>query len=298
MFESRTERLALMLPWLVSNNGARISEIAVRFEISHQQVLADLALLTMTGPGQFGGELVDIFYDEEYASVINAQGLDAATKLEANEARLLAQTLLNLNDKLPDTLTTQITVLINKLVSNDKSLVEHFTISDPLDASILKVSEGLVNEQVLTFDHFSEREGYAKQRKVSPYKIEVTTQNSYLVGYCHHSRSVRTFALNRMSNVVIISEKFISIAQRNWLEANEVEIDVLALAKMEIIPYLENYPGFEIVQEEAGKVRISFNVFNREHLIRLGLRFIKEMRILSPTDIDIKINQTLNDFLI
>lgn len=298
MFESRTERLALMLPWLASNNGARIPDIAVRFGVSNQQVLADLALLTMTGPGQFGGELVDIYYDDEYASVINAQGLEAATRLEENEARLLAQTLLSLSDKLPESLATPIAVLINKIVSNNESRIKHFTIYDTHDDSILKVSEGLVNERVLTFDHFSEREGYAKKRVVSPYKFEISTQNTYLLGYCHDSKTVKTFALSRMSNVELTSERFISTAGKISPFQNDGKIEVLALIKKEIIPYLENYPNFEIAQEESGRVRISFCVYNREHLIRLGLRFIREMRILTPTDIEIEINQSINDFLL
>ncbi len=45
-------------------------------------------------------------------------------------------------------------------------------------------------------------------RKVDPYKIGIFNGNFYLIGYCHLRKTVRTFSIDRISDVIITEDTF------------------------------------------------------------------------------------------
>jgi proteasome accessory factor C len=94
----RLTRLLLELPWLIQNRNASIDSFSDQFDISRDEAIKDLSLLTYVGPGRFGGELVDIQYDDEFVSVIDSQGFDRPLKLNNIEAVLLLLGVKNLGE--------------------------------------------------------------------------------------------------------------------------------------------------------------------------------------------------------
>ena len=84
------ELLIKLLPWLVANNGASLSEVASHFEISEKHALELIGQLVVTGPSQAGGGLVDIdFEDFDSIFVSDAKALDRPVKLSEFEASSL-----------------------------------------------------------------------------------------------------------------------------------------------------------------------------------------------------------------
>lgn len=84
------EILIKLLPWLVANNGASLSDIATQFEISEKHALELIGQLVVTGPSQAGGGLVDIdFEDADSIFVSDAKSLDRPVKLSQFEASSL-----------------------------------------------------------------------------------------------------------------------------------------------------------------------------------------------------------------
>ena len=84
------ELLIKLLPWLVANNGASLSEVAKHFDISEKHALELIGQLVVTGPSQAGGGLVDIdFEDSDSIFVSDAKALDRPVKLSEFEASAL-----------------------------------------------------------------------------------------------------------------------------------------------------------------------------------------------------------------
>ena len=79
--------LVEILPWISNNQGVSAAEVAAHFNIRKTDVLDLLQVAVFTGPGQGGGELVDIdFYDEDSLHVMDAKGLDEISQLEKKKA--------------------------------------------------------------------------------------------------------------------------------------------------------------------------------------------------------------------
>jgi predicted DNA-binding transcriptional regulator YafY len=285
-----------MLPWLVANNGVPLSDFAEKFGVSEKQAIADLALLTMTGPGQYGGELVDIIYDNDYVSVMDAQGLEAMTKLEENEAKLLAQTLLSIGGTLQESFLVPVTALINKLLNLDSPLISHFPIKDIDDKRIETISRSIAKRQNVTFDYRGERDSHSRSRMLSPYRFEFRSANNYLVGLCHETQSVKTFILDRIENLQVTDSGYVfedSVLQNN---SGDSFITVNAIVHNSLLSMMENYPGYSVVQNRGNDSEVVFHVFQIEHLVRLGLKYRHKIIIITPSQIEDSISEIINKF--
>ena len=62
--EDRLKRLLVMLPWLMENTPARLDEMALRFDLSSQALVADLELAAMCGLPPYLDECIDVYIDE------------------------------------------------------------------------------------------------------------------------------------------------------------------------------------------------------------------------------------------
>lgn len=63
--DERMSRLLVMLPWLMGREVVPIDEVARRFDLSREEVVADLELAAMCGLPPFVDELIDIFIDDD-----------------------------------------------------------------------------------------------------------------------------------------------------------------------------------------------------------------------------------------
>lgn len=67
--KDRMRRLLIMLPWLMERGSASITEMCERFQVSEQQLVADLEQAAMCGLPPYLDEVVDLFIDEGVAHV-------------------------------------------------------------------------------------------------------------------------------------------------------------------------------------------------------------------------------------
>lgn len=140
--KSRTERLLILLPWLVRNPNKELEEVASIFDISVRQLLDDLALLTFVGPTQYGGDLVDIVYDEMGVSVVDHQGFNRPVSLSSDQLSLLALGLMAIADQAPVDIQSAAIALLDKLIGSSITATH-----DPND---LKLQATNTKEKILS----------------------------------------------------------------------------------------------------------------------------------------------------
>jgi proteasome accessory factor C len=63
--ESRLSRLLVMLPWLMERREVPLAEVAATFNMTAEEVAAELELAAMCGVPPFVDELIDVFIDGE-----------------------------------------------------------------------------------------------------------------------------------------------------------------------------------------------------------------------------------------
>ena len=85
MMSDKFSRLLLELSWLTTNKRTSFESFCKQFSLDSEQAKLDLETLTYVGPGQFGGDLVDIQFDEHSISVVNSQGMDKPLNLNLAE---------------------------------------------------------------------------------------------------------------------------------------------------------------------------------------------------------------------
>jgi len=92
-------RLLSMIPWLLSRPGVSVSEAAAEFEISEDQLRADLELAFMCGlPGHLPDDLIDVSLEGDRIVVTNADAIARPLRFAPDEAVALLVGLRALAD--------------------------------------------------------------------------------------------------------------------------------------------------------------------------------------------------------
>lgn len=296
MFDSRTERLVILLPWLLSNPGISIDEIAKNFKATKKEILQDIELLTLTGPGEFGGELVDIYYDSNYINVRDPQGLTSTVRLAKNESLLISMVLLSLMTKFSTELSSAATRLINSLM-DDEIIVDTETTDNTSQSSLITILISCIeNEKVIEFIYLSANNFNQKMRTVSPWKISVLNNRTYLIGYCHESKKEKTFRVSKIRDLAESSVLYL----KESIEFNQTEkanFEIHALVHSQILNALQNLPKFQVVSSNENTYTVTFEVFSLEYCKRLALEYRGLLHIVEPISVETEINSIINGFL-
>ena len=199
-------RMLTLLPWLRSRGPVEMSEVAAHFGISEDQLVDELATLTFVGPGQGGGELVDISYEAGgTVAVHDSQGLEFALRLSTAEAASLI-TGLTLLTELPAS-RGSVDAAISALAKLEEAagaaiagaagavVISH----EHVDPSVeLAISEALKNQHRLALQYVSAAREDLSEREVDPMRLIVIEGRAYLEAWCYLAEGVRMFRLDRI----------------------------------------------------------------------------------------------------
>lgn len=199
MAESAPERLARLLtlvPWLAAHSGVTKAEAARHFELSVTQLEADLQLITFTGPGLYGGELVDIAFDDETISVYDVQGLDRPLELSVDESAALLVGLAALQ-QLPDMDAGLIARVMDKLAPYAAAGADLDIRVQP-SPHAATIAEAIRTGHDLDLVYVHPLRDEAEPRRVTPLAVLTRDGIDYLNAWCHRAEAMRTFRLDRM----------------------------------------------------------------------------------------------------
>jgi predicted DNA-binding transcriptional regulator YafY len=286
-----------MLPWLVSNPNLKPAEIAKHFNISIKQLFEDLALLTFTGPGEFGGDLVDIQYDENGISVIDHQGLNRSIQFTQSQRNLLTLGLTVLMEFLPAGEQLKAGYLIKKLRSNLLTVVADSNSEEIYTDALDVVYKCISGEMTLNFEYHGVSDTSPRFRSVSPTNIKFLNGDYYIEGHCHDSRGVRTFKLSRITNISMSNFNGNTYAM-NVEEARENSNYVITCKVLKSrIDVVSHLPEFQILANDDDQYVCTFVAYHHDFIIKLGLMYRDVMKIIAPENIEDVIEKSINRFL-
>ena len=197
----RLSRLLVLVPWLTAHSGVSKQEAAAHFGISQKQLEADLELITFTGPGVYGGELVDIYFDDDTVTVYDSQGLTEPLQLTSEEVAALLVGLQALH-QMPDLDQALISVVAEKLMAlgGTNSGVEVVMQSHEHSKTI---ASALATSRDLQLHYVHPVRDDETDRRVTPLGISTRDGVDYLTAWCHTAGAVRTFRLDRMRSCTL-----------------------------------------------------------------------------------------------
>ncbi|MCR2811960.1 WYL domain-containing protein [Microbacterium sp. zg.Y1090] len=211
-----TERAALILqlvPYLLGKGEVSVVEAADEFEVTPDQMRDMVQKLTVIGrPGEGGfwqlpNDLFDIDWDlldeRDLISITHSVGLERAPRLTAREAAALLAGL-QLAAAFPGVGDGGVVQsLLAKLARGAASAPADLIVAPgPVDDVRVTVSEALRRGVAVSFT-YQAPDAPATTRTVDPAKVHVADGQWYLQGWCHMRQAMRTFHLERVSDLAL-----------------------------------------------------------------------------------------------
>ena len=284
----RLSRLLLELPWLIQNKNTSIDTFCTQFNISRDEAIKDLSLLTYVGPGRFGGELVDIQYDDDNISVIDSQGFDRPLKLNNIEAVLLLLGVKNLGEMSKDKhelidVETKLTKLIESDVANENRHKEYSLKRD-------LVKEAISNGNQLRIHYVDSSLKLTTERLITPVEITGLDAKEYLTAIDINSNQRKSFRLDRIVKVIEIPMKS-SQTEQPRIEA-VVEKIILRTKSWNASNILDMNIPFSISGDE---MIIEMNLLDSDYLLEIILRLDRNIQITCSNETKDRLSELLDN---
>jgi len=211
-----TDRAALMLqlvPYLLGKGEVSVAEAADEFDVTPEQMRSMVEKLTVIGlPGERGywqmsNDLFDIDWDlldqRDLIVITNSVGLERSPKLTAREAAALLAGL-QLARTVPGFGDSELFAGLLAKLARGASGAPADVIVAPGPVSEVRdtVAEALRAQVAVSFT-YKAPDAAPTTRTVDPVKVHIATGNWYLQGWCHLRQAMRTFHLDRVSDLVL-----------------------------------------------------------------------------------------------
>ncbi|MFD1858600.1 WYL domain-containing protein [Aeromicrobium camelliae] len=199
----RLIRMLAMVPYLQSNAGVPVSELAATFGVSEAQITKDLSVLMMTGVGEYHGELIDVDLGAlERDGVVYLRDADFMPRpltLTTREASSLIVALRTLRQAATGDQRKAIDGALAKLEGAVGA-------SAPVDVHLPNVDAGIKDTILsalsrghqLDLEYVTAARDERTRRRVDPWRVFTEQGQLYLSAWCHRAVDVRTFRLDRI----------------------------------------------------------------------------------------------------
>ncbi len=291
--------LLSLVPFLIDRGPIGVTEVAMHFGVSEEQVRQAVRLIAVSGiPGETNqyqhGDLFDIAWDdfEENGRIVLTQlvAIDEAPRFSSREAAALIAGLQYLS-ALPEhsdrAAMASLTAKLSRGASASPSQVAIET-TEP-DETLVLIRQALDEAVQLEFDYLNSR-GEREHRRVDPLRIESVDTDWYLRGWCHLREAVRTFRLDRIGEpritVYPISYRPADFSLPGTLfdgspEDSAVTIDIEAAA----LPLLADYVAAGSQPAQAGsRLRVQIRVPHFHALKRLIAGMSSVATVVAPAE--------------
>ena len=282
----RLKRLLVLLPWVAAHQGPTVEEVCERFELRAEDLLSDVALVSMVGiPPYSPGDLFDIVVEGGRVWVHLQPSFDRALRLTPEEALGLVAagaSLLAVPGADPDgPLARGIAKVAASLgVQTDTFDVDLGYASAPvLDA----LQAATAARHRVRIEYYTHGRDERTTRDVDPYRVYADHGQWYVVGFDHLRDEERLFRVDRVLTVEALDDIFDApedVRTLGLFEARDddprVELELDADARW----VAEVYPVEEVEEVTGGHLRVTLAISARPWLERLLLRLGPRARVV------------------
>jgi len=208
-----SDKLTLLLslvPYLMDHDRVSVTAVADHFGVPAARVRDAVNLIAMSGvPGEtrqyLHGDLFDIQWDEfennDTIVLTHLVAIDDSPRFSAREAAALIAGLQYLSALPENGDTDAIASLMAKLTRSSTGSPSQLAVSRTDGDEAISIIQAAVRAGTqVEFGYLTAR-GSAEHRRVDPLRIESVDNDWYLRGWCHLRGAMRTFRLDRMSDL-------------------------------------------------------------------------------------------------
>lgn len=292
-----TDRAALILqlvPYLIGKGEVSLAEAAAEFDVTEAQMRAMVEKLTVIGlPGEGGfwqmaNDLFDIDWDllDEHGivSITNTVGLERTPRLTAREAAALLAGL-QMAASLPGVGDSGIVQgLLAKLARGASSAPADVIVApEAVDDVRVAVSEALRAGVAVSFT-YKAPDAPVTTRTVDPVKVHIASGQWYLQGWCHLRQAMRTFHLDRVSEVRLTDIPISHGGERvpALFEPSASDAVVELRVRADVLPLLADYLDRASVSGEGDVRTAEIRVADERSLKRVAARHSGDVEVRAP----------------
>lgn len=291
--------LLALVPYLMDHDRVSVSDAAEQFGVTETQIREAVRLIAVSGvPGEtrqyLPGDLFDIAWDDfeqnDQIALTHLVAIDDSPRFSAREAAALIAGLQYLS-ALPENADRDVIgVLMAKLARGASGEPSQVAVAGSAsDESLRVIRDAVASGTQVEFDYLNSR-GEQERRRVDPLRIESDDQDWYLRGWCHLREAVRTFRLDRMSELRATDETItyhptdVSLPETLFEGSDDdlsVDVEITASALPLVADYIRE--GTPRLQED-GYVRTSVRVAHYHGLKRLAARLSGVLTVTGPEE--------------
>ncbi|RLC51814.1 MAG: hypothetical protein DRZ79_02175 [Candidatus Cloacimonadota bacterium] len=123
-----------------------------------------------------------------------------------NDSNPLAAALKKINSTIPEEMRNFLKRMNKDIIPDDSLTLKS---SENLIEKVRLIQQAINGGKRINFQYFNPFKKEYSQREVSPYGFKSYQKNFYMAGFCHSRNKIRTFAVNRISELKIISKKIL-----------------------------------------------------------------------------------------
>jgi proteasome accessory factor C len=251
----RVTLLMSFVPYLLEQGAVPVAQLAEHFDITSAQVEELVQLLAMSGvPGDNGfyqhQDLFDINWDlfEEHKIVELWQhvAVDATPRFSAREAAALVAGLQYISGIVPDRDKSIVEKLVTKIASGASAEPENLVVTPaavPVDLDVIRNAVRSGHSVRFVYQNAS---GERLTRTVDPLRLDLVGESWYLRGWSHEREALRTFRLDRISDLSVSEDPFVTVLHASDLsdelfDIKDSDIRVLFLVDNSSLGLLSAY---------------------------------------------------------
>jgi proteasome accessory factor C len=305
----RLQRLLALVPWVMNHPDPTVEGVCARFNMTREQLLADLELLFVSGVPPYGpGDLIEAWVDGDRVHIgladyfartprltwREAAGLYLAGRALAalpalDEQGALTRALAKLEEVLPADQLRRVQELSSKVtVELDGDPVER-----ERRAALTRAT--LAGRRVL-IEYYSGSRAELTTRKVDPWLVYTASGHWYLTGWCHRAGGERLFRIDRVVSVEPTDEPFerpdgfdaaaYGDPAQGVLESDlECELDLASDAE-----WLADYvPILARERRPDGRLRVRLAVQELSWIVRQVLRLAPDAEPVAPPELRVAV---------
>lgn len=289
-----------MLPWLVAHPGVSAQDVADEFGITPKEVIKLLDLLQYTGPGQYGGELVEVHFGEgQGIHVIDSQRFDRPVRMNGAEASALLAGLSYLEQMPALADSVEVRMLIDKISAalNPETAIE--VVTDGRERECIQLLKESIDSNVqVQIDYASGSATNPSQRIIEPKRLLTRDDRTYVRAWCTQAEALRTFRIDRIAHAELLSNaQEIQVKPDDLLRNVDSWIDVIVELDREHLAEFDNDTVIAIHDIGNGRLRLETKVANLQWFVSVVLAGGGAITIISPQEAREQLLQTANHWL-
>ncbi|MCL2455826.1 MAG: WYL domain-containing protein [Micrococcales bacterium] len=294
----RVLRLLGMVAHLDAHGQADLDDLAERFRVSREQVLADVDTLWLTGtPGYQPDDLIDFDAFSLETGVVRltqARGMTRPLRLGAREAVALIAAMRalthDLGPALDDERRAVLTSALHKLTTAAGALAETAPVTVNLGVEAhsevtAAVSRALTDRRRLRLRYVNAADR-TSVREVDPVRMIVDDGTGYLLGWCLAADAERLFRLDRVLSADVldtpaVDREVTTDADRLDPDGRTVTLHLRSRARW----IAETVPGASVRNHDDGSFEVDLLVMSPAWLEHLLLRAAEDVLDVSPPEV-------------